>query len=42
MLHECSEIGMNVHISNDLPVFVAVINLSAFADAFVKQSAKQF
>ena len=28
--------------SNNLPVFTAVIKLSAFADAFVKRSAKQF
>ena len=28
--------------SNSFPVCTAVINLSAYADAFVKQSAKQF
>ena len=28
--------------SSNLPVFTAVIKLLAFADAFVKQSVKQF
>ena len=40
MLHECSEIGVNVNIY--LPLFTAVIKLSAFTDAFVKQSVQQF
>ena len=41
VLHECSEIGMNVNI-NKLTVFTAVIKFTAFADDFVEQSAKQF
>ena len=40
--HECSNSsGECQHLIN-LPVFTAVIKLSAFADAFVEQSAKQF
>ena len=41
MFHECSETGMYVDL-RQFPVFTAIIKLPADADAFVKQSAKQF